>query len=164
MFIQFFWLPTGWQNALSDTSEAQRSSPQSHAGCAPQLSGFKLTHGLFFSFYSFLEMPELFPMGKHAKARYSGNSSTPSEAKSIPILCLQRSQSMSKGEHLSSAILLLPGSWGCSQALVAGTGLPWDPHLHCLLSRAQEMCPGSAWDPQSLLKPCCTRASLIITP
>lgn len=109
---------------VSDTSEAQRLSPQSDAGHAPQLSGFKLTHGLFFSFYSFLEMPELFPMGKHAKAQYPENSSTPSEGKSIPILCLQRSQSMSEGEHLSNAIRLLPGSWGCSQASVASPGTP----------------------------------------
>lgn len=91
-FLQDGKIPT------SDASEAQRSNPESDAGCAPQLNGFKFTHGLFFSFYLFLEMPELFLMGKHARAQYPENTNTPSEGKSTPVLCLQSSQSRSKGE------------------------------------------------------------------
>ena len=55
---------------------------------------------------------------------------------------------------MSSAGPLLSGSWGCSEASMAGTGLPWNPHPRRLLPRAPRTCLSSAGGRQSLPEPC----------
>lgn len=171
LFIQLRCVFTGWHNLWP--SEAQRSSPQSVAGCASHLNGFKYFEGvnfsvvfIFTSYTPFQKCLNLSFFEKHSKTlvfycslceqqhslRGKVHLVQYSVSKASHHQCLKKSTGALKFSP-DRVLMVLTGLSGWDWP-VLGPPAPPPP------AKGPGTCPSSAWDLRSLAEPCCVCAHL----